>query len=149
MIINNKEYLINLWDTIGQEQFRSLTNIFMKGAKVVIFVYDITRLETFQQLEYWFQKTKELLGDKPILGIVGNKSDLYLKEKVKEEVAEQYAKQKGIPLKITSAKTHHIFCQFLEELVSKYIEKIGKTNKDGMKLNNGNNESNPQSGECC
>ena len=147
--INNKEYLINLWDTIGQEQFRSLTNLFMKGAKVVIFVYDITRLESFEQLEYWHKNTKEILGDKPILGIVGNKSDLYLKEKVKEEVAEQYAEQKGIPLKITSAKIPQTFCQFLEELVTKYIEKTGKTNKDGIKLNNRNEESNPKNGKCC
>ncbi len=116
----------------------------MKGAKVVIFVYDITRLESFEQLEYWLKNTKEILGDKPILGIVGNKSDLYLKEKVKEEVAEQYAEQKGIPLKITSAKIPQIFCQFLEELVTKYIEKIEKTNKDGIKLNNKNEESNPK-----
>ena len=92
--IKDKSYTINLWDTIGQEQYRALNKIFMKGAKIVIFVYDITRLETFQQLDFWFNSTKEVLGDKPILGIIGNKSDLYYQEAVNEDVAEEYAKKK-------------------------------------------------------
>ena len=124
MQINNKTYSINLWDTIGQEQFRSLTKLFMKGAKIVILVYDITRLDTFEQLDFWYNSTKEVLGDKPILGIVGNKSDLYFKEAVKEEEAEEYAKKKGIPFRLTSAKTPKLFSDFLEELVIKYLNKL-------------------------
>ena len=120
--INDKVYSINLWDTIGQEQFRSLTKLFMKGAKIVIFVYDITRLDTFKQLDFWFENTKEVLGEKPILAVVGNKSDLYFKEAVKEEEGEAYAKEKGIPFRLTSAKTPKAFCELLEELVKKYIE---------------------------
>ena len=50
--IGDKAYNINLWDTIGQEEFRSLTSIFMKDSKIVIFVYDITRLDTFNQISY-------------------------------------------------------------------------------------------------
>ena len=147
--INNKKYLLNLWDTIGQEQFHSLTNVFMKGAKIVIFVYDITRLDTFEQLEFWFKNTKEVLGDKPIIGIVGNKSDLYLREKVKEEDAEKYAEKKGVPFKLTSAKSPQTFCDFLEELVKKYIEKNVKTDKNGIKLNEQNKTSNSDYLNCC
>ena len=147
--INNKKYLLNLWDTIGQEQFHSLTNVFMKGAKIVIFVYDITRLDTFEQLEFWFKNTKEVLGDKPIIGIVGNKSDLYLREKVKEEDAEKYAEKKGVPFKLTSAKSPQTFCDFLEELVIKYIEKNVKTDKNGIKLNDQNKTSNSDYLNCC
>ena len=141
IIINDQTYTINLWDTIGQEQYRSLTKIFMKGAKIVIFVYDITRKETFDQLEFWFENTKEVLGNKPILGIVGNKSDLYIKEDVKEEVAEEYAKKKGVPFRLTSAKTPKNFSDFLEELVKKYIEKMENINStivDGLKLDEQN-----------
>ncbi len=120
--INDKSYTINLWDTIGQEQYRALNKIFMKGAKIVIFVYDITRLETFQQLDFWFKSTKEVLGNKPIMGIIGNKSDLYYQEAVNENVAEEYAKKKGVPFSLASAKTPKVFCDFLEELVLKYIQ---------------------------
>ena len=154
MTINEKQYTINLWDTIGQEQYRALTNIFMKGAKIVIFVYDITRKETFEQLDYWFENTKEVLGDKPILGIVGNKSDLYMKEAIKEEVAEKYAENRGVPFRLTSAKTPKNFCDFLEELVKKYIEKmeqnINATIVNGLKLDEQNNEINPKKKvKCC
>ena len=152
--INEKAYTINLWDTIGQEQYRSLTKIFMKGAKIVIFVYDITRKETFDQLEFWIDNTKEVLGDKPILGIVGNKSDLYDKEAVKEEVAEEYAEKKGIPFSYTSAKTPKTFSDFLEGLVKKYIYKLERTMNntivDGLKLDEQNGEENPKKkGSCC
>ena len=154
MEINNKIYTINLWDTIGQEKFRSLTKIFMKGAKIVIFVYDITRLQTFEALEFWLNSTKEVLGNKPVLGIVGNKSDLYIKEEVKEEVAEEYAQKKGIPFKLCSAKTPKMFCEFLEELVTKYIIKMERqleqTLIDGLKLDEGENEVKPKKkGKCC
>ena len=43
--IDNKDYVLNLWDTIGQEKFRALTKIFIKDSKIVILVYDITRKE--------------------------------------------------------------------------------------------------------
>ena len=150
MEINKKTYSVNLWDTIGQEQYRSLTKIFMKGAKIVIFVYDITRLDTFEQLDFWLDSTKEVLGDKPVLGIVGNKYDLYYKEAVKEEDAEEYAKNKGIPFKLCSAKTPKLFCEFLEELVKKYIEKMERKLEqsvvDGLKLDD--DEGKPRK-KCC
>ena len=154
MEINKKTYSINLWDTIGQEQFRSLTKIFMKGAKIVIFVYDITRLDTFEQLDFWYDSTREVLGDKPVLGIVGNKSDLYYKEAVKEEDAEEYAKNKGIPFKLCSAKTPKLFCDFLEELVKKYIEKMERKLEqsvvDGLKLDDVDDEGkSKKKGKCC
>ena len=140
MTINGKPYIINLWDTIGQEQYRSLTKLFMKDSKIVILVYDITRKETYEQLDFWFDNIKEVLGDKPILGIIGNKSDLYMKEAIKEEEAEKYAEKKGVPFCLTTAKTPKTFCDFLEELVIKYIEKMegnikaNKTIVDGLKL---------------
>ena len=130
--INGKAYTINLWDTIGQEQFRSLTKIFMKGAKIVIFVYDITRRDTFEQLNFWLTNTKEVLGDKPILGIVGNKSDLYFNEEIKEEEAEEFAQKNNIPFQLTSAKTPKSFSDFLEKLVVKYIEKVDNTRENSV-----------------
>ena len=151
--IKEKTYTINLWDTIGQEQYRSLTKIFMKGAKIVIFVYDITSKETFEQLEFWIDNTKEVLGDKPILGIVGNKSDLYDKEAVKEEVAEEYAEKKGIPFSLTSAKTPKTFSDFLEILVNRYIYKlersINNTIIDGLKLDEQNESKKSKKKKCC
>ena len=121
MEIKGKKYSINLWDTIGQEKYRALTKIFMKGAKIVIFVYDITSRHTFTELNFWFESTKEIINDNIVMGIIGNKSDLFLKEEVSEEEGRKLAKDKGFEFALTSAKNSSIFCEFLEKLVKKYI----------------------------
>ena len=71
----DKEYKVNLWDTIGQEKYRSLTKIFLKDSKIVIFVYDITNKATFQSLKFWKKTIDDVLGNGPVLGVVGNKID--------------------------------------------------------------------------
>ena len=123
--LGSKEYILNLWDTIGQEKFRSLTKIFIKDSKIVLLVYDITRIDTFKELDFWHKMIRDILGDDPILGICGNKQDLFAREQVKEEVAKKYAEEKNIPFKLTSAKNPLSFNKFLEELVGKYVEKNG------------------------
>ena len=138
MQIEGKTYAINLWDTIGQEKFRSLTKIFIKDSKIVIFVYDITRIDTFNELNYWFDTIKNVLGNKPVLGICGNKNDLFQREQVPEEKIEKYANEKKVPYKLTSCKSPLTFKNFMEELLKQYIEKTeGKIEtSNGKKLDN-------------
>ena len=58
--IKENEYKVNLWDTIGQEKYRSLTKIFYKDAGAAILVYDITRKESFDELQkYWLNQIKD------------------------------------------------------------------------------------------
>ena len=149
--IGDKEYILNLWDTIGQERFRSLTKIFIKDSKIVIFVYDITRLQTFNELDFWFKTIHDVLGDEPILGIVGNKKDLIMKEQVNEEKAEKYADDKNVPLKLTTAKNPLSFNTFLEDLLKKYIEKKGGIieTSDGKKLENKKGNNNKKEKKFC
>ena len=90
--INNKKYLLNIWDTIGQEQFRPLTRIFFKDSKIVIFVYDKSLRKSFDELNYWINEVKTLLGNDIIIAIVGNKADLDEKdEDVDENEARKFA----------------------------------------------------------
>ena len=119
-----------IWDTAGQEKYRSLTKIFLKGAKIVIFVYDITNLNSFKELNYWFESTKEIINEKIVMGIVGNKSDLFLKEEVKESDARALAKQKGFDFALTSAKNSTMFCEFLEKLLKKYLGQEDEENDE-------------------
>jgi len=137
IVINNKTYTINMWDTIGQEKYRAVTKIFMKDARIVIVVYDITRSETFEELDFWFNNIKEVLGDKPVVGLIGNKSDLYEEEQVTEETGKEYANKKGVPFALTTAKVPANFCHFLELLLEKYLNKLPylDTNSDLFKGN--------------
>ena len=148
--IESKQYALNLWDTIGQEKFHSLTKIFIKDSKIVILVYDITRMESFKELNFWYKMIHDILGDDVVLGICGNKQDLFVKEQVKEEEGKRYAADKNIPFKLTSAKNPLSFNKFLEELVKLYIEKTGgvKDSKGSGKINLNNSKKGDKK-KCC
>ena len=120
--IDGKPYTINLWDTIGQEKYRALTKIFIKDAKIIIFVYDITNMKSFKELNFWFEFTKEVINKDTVVAIVGNKSDLFLQEAVKEEEGRKLAEEFGYEFALTTAKNPLIFCNFLQKMVEKYIE---------------------------
>ena len=84
-------------------------------------------MDTFTELNYWFDSTKDIINEKTVMGIVGNKSDLFLKEEVKESDARALAREKGYEFALTSAKNATIFCEFLEKLIKKYLgEEIGE-----------------------
>ena len=89
--------------------------------------------------EYYYNRSNEAKldvilkekGDEPVLGICGNKSDLFVREQVKEETIKKYSEDKKIPFKLTSAKNPLTFNKFLEELVKQYIEKNGGVTTGG------------------
>ena len=123
--VGNKVYTYVLWDTAGQESYRSLNKIFIKNTKVVIFVYSIENYKSFQELDYWVNIAKEELGDNSIYAIIGNKSDLYDEQEVKDEEAEKYAEEQNMKIKFTSALADAKGVKsFLNELISDYVKKI-------------------------
>ena len=151
MKINNKEYQVNLWDTIGQEKYRSLTKIFFKDSKIVLFVYDITNRQSFESLQTWKKTIDEILGNVPTIGVVGNKCDLYLNEQVKEEEGKKYADEIKAKFIYTSAKLDaKNFKIFLEGLVKDYVLKYGIKDNDDIKINkNKNKEKDGRKGKKC
>ena len=138
MVVENIKFNIYLWDTIGQEKLKALTKIFFKNSKIVILVYDITNKKSLTQLDFWLNQVKESLGDSIVIGVLGNKKDLFIKEEVTEEEGEQYAKSVGARWSLTSAKTdRESFITFIENLIMDYIEKFDLKNKG--KKENGDN----------
>ena len=126
MNISGKDYEIRLWDTAGQEKYRALTKLFYKDTKVVVFVYDITDKKSFKELNYWINEIKESLGEEPVLGIVGNKSDLDESKEVEEEEAKKFAEEHNMQFILLSIKEDPIsFKNFLRNLCKKYIMKKG------------------------
>ena len=124
IIINKKEYKVNLWDTIGQEKYRSLTKIFVKDSQIVIFVYDITNRESFESLPYWKGIIDDILGQDITLGVIGNKIDLYLEEMVKANEGKEFADSIGAKFKVTSAKDNpKEVSDFIYTMVDAYLKK--------------------------
>ena len=132
---NNHNYTFCLWDTIGNEKYRSLTRMFYKDSKIVILVYDITSKKSFNALDYWYEEVINELGEEIILAIVGNKSDLFLEEQVSFEEGQKYAEMKNALFKLSSAKNEaEYFINFLEELFKEYIKKyLNKKNQSKKK----------------
>ena len=129
MSINNKKYRLEIWDTAGQEQYRSLTKIFINDSKIVIFVYDITNRSSFDEIDFWVKTVREMLGDGPVFGLAGNKKDLFQNEQVNEDEGEKKAKEIGALFKLTSAKNGQMgINEFMGSLLEKYIKKIGEVN---------------------
>ena len=134
--IKNTEYKVNVWDTIGQEKYRSLTKIFVKESKIVIFVYDITNKISFDSLPFWKKIVDELLSETPVFGIVGNKMDLYVDEQVKSEEVDKYANEIGAKVLLTSAKTDSTsFSNFLGELLQDHLAKGNMDRMESFALN--------------
>ena len=102
-----KNLLLDIWDTAGQEKYKALTKFFYKDAAVCILVYDVTRKESFQSLkDYWYSQLKENSEPDIVIGVAGNKSDLYENEEVKEDEAREWAKEIGAVFELTSAQNN-------------------------------------------
>jgi len=151
--INDKTHKVALWDTIGQEQYKQLTKIFFNNAKIVIFVYDITRKITFEALPDWKKDVEEQIGKDYVKGVVGNKSDLYLQEKVKEEEGEEYANNIEANFLLFSAKKDDPkkFEDYLRGLLEKYllIKKEGNKGKFPLDKANTFEKKNKNNKNCC
>ena len=122
--IDKKKYNLELWDTAGQEKFKSLTKIFIVDSKIVIFVYDVTQRKTFEELDFWIKRTKEILGEYPVYALFGNKKDLLLDKVIEEEEGKKKAEEIGAYFKLTSAKNERDkINEYINELVKIYINK--------------------------
>ena len=120
--IDNKEVSLDLWDTAGQEKYRSLGRHFYKNAYIVCLVYDITNNNTFEELKEKWYKDLKMYGEKyTVLAVVGNKSDCYEKEEVPEEEAREYAKSIEAQFMLTSAKKGNNIDVLFETLTRQYL----------------------------
>ena len=151
-IINQKKYLVKLWDTAGMERYRTLNKLFYKNADIVIFVYDITRKDSFDELNFWTSEIKKELGENLILGLAGNKTDLVEIEEVDESIARDYAKNIKAEFKLVSAKENpDIFISFLNEMLIKYINKNQSiiTNRKGNNIKINMDRNKKENKGCC
>ena len=120
---DDKSVDIILWDTMGQERYRSVNKIYYKNAKVGILVYDVTDKKSFEAIKnYWYEQLKES-GDKDIIiCLVANKYDLYEKREVSNEEGEEFAKSIGAIFASTSAKNDSGINFLFENIGRKILE---------------------------
>ena len=102
-IVDGVKYEIKLWDTAGQEKYRSLTKIFIKDAKIAILVYAIDDKNSFDDLKIWLDIIQETNSNNLILGVAANKADLYKSALVTDDQGKKYAQQINAVWRSTSS----------------------------------------------
>ena len=94
---------LHIWDTLGQEKFKSLSPIFFRRAIGAFLVYDVTDKESFYSLESWHQQIANNSEESIVVMLLANKVDLPNKE-VTYEMGKEYATSKGFGFLEVSAK---------------------------------------------
>ena len=137
--VNGEILNLEIWDTAGQEKFRTTNKIFMKNAKIVIFVVDITNKNSINGLNYWFKEVKDNLDlNNVVTGIASNKSDLYEKREFEQSEIDNFAKKNNIDFTDeTSARDFDSIHNFFVEIGKKYIEKHKGNNNEDNDINHG------------
>ena len=156
----NKTFLLSIWDTAGQEQYRAMNKIFIKNSNIILFIYDITNKSSLKELSFWIKYVETCIGkDSAVYGVIGNKLDLFdkeyeIKEKGQEfefvntEEGKKFAEEIGAEFLETSAA---LKAPGLDNLINKligiYINKNWKIKKsDSIQLDKNQINKNKK---CC
>ena len=149
---NNQKIALDIWDTAGQEKYKSLTKFFYKDASAAILVYDVAKKETFTNLKtYWVQQLKDYATKNIIIAVAGNKCDLYANEQVTEDEAKEFADSIEASFELTSAKSNSgvndLYKSVAETFLNRGINNKNKEKND-IKLNK-KDINNSKKGKCC
>ena len=167
-IVNNKIYRIQIWDTAGQESFRSITRAYYKNSVCAFIVYDITSRTSFENVKSWLDDIQKQCPKTTFLVLVGNKIDLENERQIMYEEGDSFAKENNMLYIETSAKTgQNIETLFLKsvEIINEKIENgyydlsnpgcgikkgLDESNNNNIILNKENLEKgNNNGGKCC
>ena len=117
---------LQIWDTAGQERFAFIRPNYYQGTSGGLMVFDVNRLESFNNLDKWLEEVTTNCGNIPLL-LLGNKIDLDMRQ-VKKSKAKKYAKKKKLPYYETSAKTGEqvfdVFSELATILYNKYKDSV-------------------------
>ena len=122
--INNKIYRIQIWDTVGQENFRSITRAYYKNSVCALIVYDISSRDSFNNVSTWVDDCKNQSPKTIFMVLVGNKSDLSDRRQVNTEEGKELAEKYGMLFFETSAKNGTNVEEIFLESANNIVQKI-------------------------
>ena len=120
---NGKEFKINIWDTAGQEVYRSVLKIYIKESDCIVIGYDITKRESYENIKsFWYKLAKDE-AKVDLIYLIANKIDLYDDEEVSEYEAREYAKEYNLRFFQVSCQTSNGIKEFLNDLGNQLAKK--------------------------
>ena len=128
--VNGTKINFDIWDTAGEEAYRSLTKIFLNKAKICVLVYDITKEKTFDDIKnVWYNLILEHLDKEEIIFVlVGNKNDLIDQQIISTQEANLYAKKINAIFEELNALNNEKINNLMEKIAKIFIKKQEKIN---------------------
>ena len=159
--VDGKIFRIQIWDTAGQETFRSITRAYYKNSVCAFIVYDITNRSTFDNIKGWVEDCKKLSPKTVLMILVGNKIDLEDKREVSYDEGSTYAQKNGLLFFECSAKTgkniDELFMQSTREIDKRITDGFYDLSNENCVIKQGSNtgnitlkpDENTNDGICC
>lgn len=131
VLLGERKVELEIWDTAGQETYRSILPLYYRGAAIVVLVYDITNKESLKQAKWWVRQVKQECDADVVIALVGNKYDLAEQGKrdVTDTEAAKYAESEGFLHIETSAKTNYNIDKLFELVAEKVKPGQGAASK--------------------
>jgi len=129
--VDGSKLKLQIWDTAGQEKFRTITASYYRGAHGVIIVYDISNKESFKNAKHWVRDIELYASESVNRMVVGNKSDLAEKA-VSTDEGKQFASDLNAPFLETSAKDGVNITQIFEKLSIQIRDRLLVTQQNTM-----------------
>ncbi|CAN1345486.1 Ras-related protein RABD1 [Linum perenne] len=139
------------WDTAGQERFRTITSSYYRGAHGIIIVYDVTDMDSFNNVKQWLNEIDRYANDTVCKLLVGNKCDLVENKVVDTQTAKALADELGIPFLETSAKDSINVEQAFLTMAAEIKKKMGNQHTAGKATGTVQMKGQPiqQNNNCC
>lgn len=161
--IEGKTIKAQIWDTAGQERYRAITSAYYRGAVGALLVYDMTKKQTFDNVQRWLRELRNHADSNIVIMLAGNKSDLTHLRVVQQEEAQSMAEKEGLSFLETSAleatNVENAFQTILSEIYQIISKKalaaqeaarasVGVTPPQGTTINVADSASSTKRG-CC
>ena len=117
-----KTIKVQLWDTAGQDKYRTIAKNYYKGSHGILLLYDITKQSSFDNIREWVRDIKEEVNEKAILFLIGNKIDMEDQRKIPKEKGVELAEEFKIPFFEASAKSGENVDEVFKALYNKICE---------------------------
>ena len=138
MNIDGKKVKLQIWDTAGQERFKNITSSYYRGAHGIMVVYDITDMESFNNVSNWLIEIEKNAKKNAYKILIGNKNDLEDKRVVSKTQGQDFANTYGMNFLETSAKSNTAVDEAFEKLALEYGLVVATPNYEGVRVSSKN-----------